>query len=1003
MNMKKTIVDKLKDLRNQFYDEIEKRPENFSEEYIRSAYLNKVLEIFGWNIYDTSEIIQEKVIKNKETRRNLNSISSKHTKPDYQLLDRGVLKLYFDAKNARINFLENESISFQIRSYGWSSGLRFSIVSDFEYFRVYDTRTKPDVNMAADYQTITFSIDDLINMPDLYFQFLSKEKIQNNNWNLKPFSVEIKEGYLKSIDHDFIELIKELQINLANGMIKSNSSMTPSDLQYYAQIIINRLLFHRILESINYEPEGKLLEWITNGKGFWNQFNDSCMREYYEKYDGAMYEFCIPSTVQIADIYFEEFINSLYGYTPYRFDAIEPEFIAEMYDYFLGKELSINNNKINIENKEFLPNGSVPTPPELAGYVVENVLNCREFKTEKDLLELKILDPCAGSGTFLITSLDILIKKLKEIKGVEILSYESIKNIVKSCLYGVDIDPIAIEVLKMTISLKLVLTKHLKPEPLDKILNEISYNFRLGNSIVGSDINKKHKLSARTLMMQIPTDYADIFPEIMEDGGFTHIFTNPPYIEPKYYKSEWPVIYEYLRDRYLIKKGKTDVSMFFLERAFELLRYDGELGIVIQKRFFTTDYGKKMRDWLAKNKFIVGIKEYMSNSIFRYKTTYIAIIHCKKSKNKSLSYNASISEVDNDRSNLIEIINNVDFSRMITQEELSESPNWSYRYFKNASIISKLINDEGFYTINNSNKLKVTVGPQALDKQYYFIRNAKQNNGVIKGEISYKDPDTNNKTVKIIKIEKDLAKRIYENNNLNSFENFRKDVDSTYLIFPYDNNAKLLDVNVLKSNYPLAYKYLKWMDSKSTNERRKEPNEFYGYTRNQNLKYISYAKIFIPMTSKRVIASLSEGNVYGDNSNINAIIDVVNDDINLLKALTVILNSEMFSLLAICLSGEARGSYYKMNKQFIGEVPIPKLNKDETSYLSNVYDNIIKTIDLYDIAYGNQKNYVYQALKKLQSEQNRFIENKYNLKKCEIDVLKDGINLKSLNWLEEMR
>lgn len=100
----------MKKLRNQFYYEIDERPDNFSEEYVRSAYLNKLLEIFGCNIIDTSEVIQEKVITNKTTRKNLKSIYSKHTKPDYQLLDRGVLKLYLDAKNARINFKENKYI-----------------------------------------------------------------------------------------------------------------------------------------------------------------------------------------------------------------------------------------------------------------------------------------------------------------------------------------------------------------------------------------------------------------------------------------------------------------------------------------------------------------------------------------------------------------------------------------------------------------------------------------------------------------------------------------------------------------------------------------------------------------------------------------------------------------------------------------------------------------------------------------------------------------------------
>ena len=56
-----------------------------------------------------------------------------------------------------------------------------------------------------------------------------------------------------------------------------------------------------------------------------------------------MYDFHIPNTIKIDDIYFEEFINRLYGYTPYKFDVIEPELIAEMYDYFLGKELTVEN------------------------------------------------------------------------------------------------------------------------------------------------------------------------------------------------------------------------------------------------------------------------------------------------------------------------------------------------------------------------------------------------------------------------------------------------------------------------------------------------------------------------------------------------------------------------------------------------------------------------------------------------------------------------------------
>lgn len=997
------IKEELIILKDLFYKELKERPENFSEEYIRAGFINKVLELFGWNLSNTYEVIQEKVITNQTTRENLSSIESTHIKPDYQLLDRGILKLYLDAKNVKANFLNDKSASFQIRSYGWSAGLDFSIISDFEHYRVYDTRIKPDYEMAPDYQTITFSINDLIDNFELYYQFLDREKIQNNEWDVSAFSIEIEEGYKKTLDSDFISLIHDLQMELAYGIRHYLPDIKLNNLQYFVQVIINRLLFHRVLEAINYEPERRLLNWLENGKGFWNQFNTSCKKEYFEKYDGAMYEFQIPDSIVIDDNHFEKFINKLYGFTPYRFDAIEPEFIAEMYDYFLGKELYFNDDSIDIRNKKTSPTGSIPTPPEIAKYIVRNVIDAGNISNEDDLFNCKIVDPCAGSGIFLVTVLDLLISKMKEIHGLEILPYEKIKLIVKNCIYGVDIDPVAIEVLKMTLSLKLVMTQHEKPEPIEKMLGEFSSNFQLGNSIVEPDIYDMYDLPEIEKFEQVPMDYVNKFPEVMKIGGFSYVLTNPPYIEPKHFKSNWPVTYSYLRDRYLIKEGKADISMFFLERVFELLRENGKLGIIIQKRFFTTSYGKKIRDWLAEEKYLTGIKEYISNDLFKFKTTYVALLYAVKKENAQITYSVSQEEVNKDRGNLHSVIEGNNFETKLSADDLLQAPTWSYRYFRNAKILRDLVEQDNFFTINNSTRFKVTVGPQALDKQYYFLRNTRKFNGCVEGEINFTNPNTGTKETKIVKIEEELAKPIYENDNLNSFVDFERNQIKTYLIFPYDKDANLIELEKLKNDYPMSYAYLTWMDTMSTNQRRKDPDEFYGYTRNQNLKLIDKAKIFIPMTARRVIASLSHGNIYGDNSNINAIVDEKYNEIDSLKALTIILNSELLTLLAISVSGEARGGYYKMNKQFIGEVPIPKLIESEIKMLSGVYDEILSTIERYEDSYGDQKKIVLDTLIKLQKKQNDFVYSKYNLNEEDIISLKDGVDLDSLNWLKEMR
>ena len=207
------IKKALLDLRNDFFIELENRPENFSEEYVRSVFLNRTLELFGWNLSNTNEVIQEKKITDQTARKNLLEIDSSHIKPDYQLLDRGILKLYLDAKNVYPSFLDDQSTAFQIRSYGWSSRLNFSMVSDFQHFRVYDTSFKPSYDIPSDFKTITFSIDDLINEFDIYSQFIDRNKIKSGNWELDKFSLEIEEGYKKTFDSDFISLINDLQIN----------------------------------------------------------------------------------------------------------------------------------------------------------------------------------------------------------------------------------------------------------------------------------------------------------------------------------------------------------------------------------------------------------------------------------------------------------------------------------------------------------------------------------------------------------------------------------------------------------------------------------------------------------------------------------------------------------------------------------------------------------------------------------------------------------------------
>jgi len=57
--------------------------------------------------------------------------------------------MYIDAKAAPKDFRNSSDIAFQIRSYGWSSQVPLSMVSNFEYFAIYDVYGRMRMNSSA--------------------------------------------------------------------------------------------------------------------------------------------------------------------------------------------------------------------------------------------------------------------------------------------------------------------------------------------------------------------------------------------------------------------------------------------------------------------------------------------------------------------------------------------------------------------------------------------------------------------------------------------------------------------------------------------------------------------------------------------------------------------------------------------------------------------------------------------------------------------------------------
>ena len=146
----------------------------------------------------------------------------------------------------------------------------------------------------------------------------------------------------------------------------------------------------------------------------------------------------------------------------------------------------------------------------------------------------------------------------------------------------------------------------------------------------------------------------------------------------------------------------------------------------------------------------------------------------------------------------------------------------------------------------------------------------------------------------------------------------------------------------------MAYMYLKNNEKliKENQEYRKSDEYWHTFTREHNHELYSVDKIVIPMTAKDTFATyISNYPLYMDNSNV-WFITIDNSTDELMKAVTCIINSTIFSALAKCGANPQRGGYYKFNKQFIEPIPLPidNITNEICTEFVKLYNKIISCL-----------------------------------------------------------
>ena len=177
--------------------------------------------------------------------------------------------------------------------------------------------------------------------------------------------------------------------------------------------------------------------------------------------------------------------ESLLEFTPqYADTAVELE----------DKKVSSGTFYLDDRGMERKETGSYYTKPELVDELIDSALkpvvddrvgdaNTAGGK-EEALLSIDVCDPACGSGAFLIAANNYLGKRLAEIRSEteypdEKTIREARRSVVQHCLYGVDLNPMAVELAKVS----LWINSAVKDQP----LSFLDHRIKQGNSLIGTN------------------------------------------------------------------------------------------------------------------------------------------------------------------------------------------------------------------------------------------------------------------------------------------------------------------------------------------------------------------------------------------------------------------------------------------------------------------------------------------------------------------------------------
>lgn len=568
--------------------------------------------------------------------------------------------------------------------------------------------------------------------------------------------------------------------------------------------------------------------------------------------------------------------------------------------------------------------------------------------------------------------------------------------LIENCIYGVDIQPIAIQISKLRFFISLVVDQKTNTDPVDNFgirpLPNLEAKFVAANTLIGlhnqtnlfvtDDIKllqdemkvAKHKIfGAKTVktkrkykervaqlriqmveelkrlravsnedhLMLLDWDMFDqnatasfFDPEWMFgiNNGFDIVIGNPPYLRIQGIRESNPKFADYLSKHYKSATGSFDLYVTFAEKGFDLINQKGIVNYIMPTKWTNSAFGKGLRELVSKTKSASKIINFGAYQVFNA-STYTGLQWFSPNSDY-LRY----IELDRDLSSNDELKQYLDslndeHSTIINSEKLNESQ-WVLTNNAVSEILNRL---EQHHRRIEDVFDRIFCGLQTSKDDVYFINDCQMDEKFIIGE--------SKQLGRKVKIEKGLVKPLLKGEDVHRYDTIKTD---RYVVFPYiiqNGKAILYSVDELSEQFPHGYEYLKECEEilrEREHGRLRDDDCWYRYIYPKNLVLFDNEKLVAPEISLGGNFAYDKNGEFYSTTKIYGYIKKENTKESY-KFWMALLNSRLFWFFIQNTGYVLRGGYYTFKTDYVNPFPVPDyyITTEVQSFIDQLVDFIV--------------------------------------------------------------